>query len=77
MSTPYYSLLQRDPDGVWSPQWGSYRRAETADEARVYRRDAERCPRPRPTFHVVRMADDAQSTIDAEVARRNQQENSQ
>lgn len=77
MTTSYYFLLQRDHDGVWSPQWGSYRRAEAADEARDYRRRERLNPRPWATFHVVRLEDDTQSTIDAEVARRNQQENSQ
>lgn len=75
MPTPYYSLLQRDPDGVWSLQWSSYRRIEVSEEARDYRRRERQNPRPWATFHVVRLEDDTAAAVDAEVARRNQQEN--
>lgn len=77
MPTPYYSLMQRDPDGVWSPQWGSYRRIEASEEAMDYQRRERLRPRPWATFHVVRLEDDTQAAVDAEIARRNQKETSQ
>lgn len=76
----YYVVLRRDPDGTHCTEFGDHDRSVARSELDEYNYNRQFVfPRraDRPTYHLVTLPDAAQSTIDAEVARRNKQEKSQ
>lgn len=79
-SLTYHVVLRRDPDGQHFVEFGDYDRSVAREERDELSRQTQLtwpARSGRPTYHLASLPDAAQSTIDAEVARRNQQENSQ
>lgn len=67
----YFSLLTKEPDGQWAPQFGDYDRETVAEEMESYREDSGW---PEGTKFRILSSGDTQAAINEAVAKLNAKE---
>jgi hypothetical protein len=71
-SKRYFTLLTKEPDGKWSPQFGDYDRAVVEDEQRDYKEHiGDGCQWPKGTKFSIIGTNDDQASIEACIAKLN------